>query len=92
MTNFDTTAIPSNTNDRKKIKDAIFEGATLMEKQKYVGESIKDIIDMLHEEYEMPKTLVRKAMRTCHKDNYSEEVAQSAAFEVFYENIMDVEE
>ena len=48
---------------------------------------VKEILDRMQEEFEIPKKLGRKLARTYHKRNFDEEVAQQNDFADAYESI-----
>lgn len=86
MTNIDFTQL--NAVDRKKVKEAIEEGAGLMRIQKDKGEQIKDIIDMMTE-FGISKKLGRQAITIHHKDNYAETTQANAVLELLMETVFD---
>ena len=83
--------IVTNTADKKKIKDALFEISNCMTRIDAEKELIKDIINDLSDNFELPKKTVRKIAKAYHKQNFTQEVADSEEFQELYESILDVE-
>ncbi len=78
----------SNPEDRKKLLDVLREcsaSMTRMEGEKdYIKESLNDICKNL----QLPKRLVARMVKVYHKQNYDEEVAVHEQFETLYETIV----
>jgi hypothetical protein len=78
----------SNPEDRKKLLDVLREcsaSMTRMEGEKdYIKESVNDICKNL----QLPKRLVARMVKVYHKQNYDEEVAVHEQFETLYETIV----
>lgn len=87
MSDIDTSFVPTDPEDKKRIKDAIIEASGLKQIQKDKTDQIKDIVDFIHSEYGIPKKIIRKMIVTFHKQTYIEETTQSTIFEVLYENV-----
>ena len=81
--------IPSSPADRKKIQDALKEGANCLQRQKDEGQSFKDISDMLKEEYTMPTKLTRKIAQAMLKHNFAEVQVDYENFEAAYEILVE---
>lgn len=81
--------IPSNPADRKRIKDALHEIVGcyqfIDDKKSY----IKDVLDTLKENYDIPKKIATKMARTMHKHNYQDVSNESTTFELLYETIVN---
>jgi hypothetical protein len=77
-----------NPEDRKKLLDVLREcsaSMTRMEGEKdYIKESLNDICKNL----QLPKRLVARMVKVYHKQNYDEEVAVHEQFETLYETIV----
>ena len=82
--------IVTNPTDKKKIKDALFEISNCMTRVDAEKELIKDIINDLADNFELPKKTVRKIAKAYHKQNFTQEVADSEEFQELYESILDV--
>jgi polyhydroxyalkanoate synthesis regulator phasin len=50
---------------------------------------VKEILDRMQEEFEIPKKMGRKIARIYHKRNYEEEVAQQNDLQETYESIVN---
>ena len=81
----------TNPADKKKIKDALFEISNCMTRIAAEKELIKDIVNDLSENFELPKKQVNKIAKVYHKSNYSQQVADSDEFQTMYESLFEVE-
>ena len=81
----------TNPVDKKKIKDALFEISGSLTRIEAERELIKDIINDLADNFEMNKKTVRKIAKAYHKQNFTQEVADSEEFQELYQSILDVE-
>lgn len=81
----------TNPADKKRIKDALFEISGSLTRMDAERELIKDIINDLADNFEMNKKTVRKIARAYHKQNFTQEVADSEEFQELYQSILDVE-
>lgn len=80
---------PSSPQDRKSIKDAIYEMAGALQFIDDKREYIKDVSEMLHEKYALPKKISAKLARTVHKDNFSEISEEGSTLEAVYEGLFE---
>ena len=81
----------TNPADKKKIKDALFEISGSLTRIEAERELIKDIINDLADNFEMNKKTVRKIAKAYHKQNFTQEVADSEEFQELYQSILDSE-
>ena len=81
----------SNPSDKKKIKDALYEISGSFTRIEAERELIKDIINDLADNFEMNKKTVRKIAKAYHKQNFTQEVADSEEFQELYQSILDSE-
>ena len=79
--------IPSSPEDRKRIKAALQEMSDCMTRIEAERDLIKNIIENVHEEFELSKKTFRRMAKVYHRQNFSKEVAEHEEFEVLYENI-----
>lgn len=79
--------IPSNPEDRRKIKNALVEISDALTRISAERDLIKDIVVMLSEDYELPKKHVNKMARVYHKQSFDTEVAEQDDFQTLYETI-----
>jgi lysyl-tRNA synthetase class I len=89
-TNIDASYIlPSNPEDRKKIKSQLQEIAAALhwidDKKSY----IKDVTDDLHAKFKIPKKMSSKLAKTLHKHDYDKQAEESDLFKLFYEEVID---
>lgn len=81
--------IPSSPNDRKKLQDAIAEGANCLQRMEDERQSIKDIADRFKEELQFDPKLYRKLIKAKHKRNFAEEQTAYEDFEAAYEILIE---
>jgi hypothetical protein len=79
--------IPSNPADQKKILDFLQEVSNSFTRIQAEKDYIKEAVDVIVEEYELPKKYVNKMARVFHKNTFQNEVAESENFQLLYENI-----
>lgn len=77
--------LPSTPNDRKRIKDALYEMAGALQfiedKRLFIG----DVASMLNEEFSIPKKISNKLAKTLHKNNYSDVTSEADNFASIFE-------
>lgn len=80
----------SSPADRKKIRDALQEISNCMVRVEAERDLIKDIKATLHEEFKevLTKKQIGKMARVYHKQNFSQEQAESEQFEQLYEEVV----
>lgn len=81
----------SNPTDKKKIKDSLFEISGSYARIEAERELIKDIINDLADNFELPKKTVNKIARAYHKNNFNQAVSENEEFQELYESILDTE-
>lgn len=80
--------VPSNPSDIKKIHDAVNEGVDCLTRIASEREALKDIIDMIVEDYEIPKKHVAKMIRSKFKDDFKKQQEELQEFEELWQKIM----
>lgn len=83
--------LPSNPQDRKKIKDAIYEMQAALQFIDDKREFIKDVANMLKEKYEIPVKISTKLAKTLHKDNYDDVTQEVDSFTSLFETLFNNE-
>lgn len=81
----------TNPVDKKKVKDALFEISGSYARIEAERELIKDIINDLADNFELPKKTISKIAKAYHKNTITKEVADSEEFQELYKSILDVE-
>lgn len=81
--------VPSSQADRKKIKDALHEISGHYQFIDDRKEAVKDIINGLHDDFNIPKKIIAKLAKTLYKHNYTDVSQESTIFECFYESIVE---
>ena len=73
--------------DRAKVLGCLQEVSNSLTRVEAERDLIKEILQKMQDECEIPKKLGRKLARTYHKRNYEEEVAEQSDFQTIYENV-----
>jgi Transcriptional regulator DsbA len=73
--------------DKAKILGCLQEISNSLTRIEAERDLIKEILQKMQDECEIPKKLGRKLAKTYHKRNYEEEVAEQADFQTIYENV-----
>jgi hypothetical protein len=73
--------------DKEKILGCLQEISNSFTRIEAERDLIKDILQRMQDEFELPKKLSRKLAKTYHKRNFEEEVASQNDFVEIYENV-----
>jgi hypothetical protein len=73
--------------DKAKILGMLQEISNSLTRVEAERDLIKEILDRLQDECEIPKKLSRKLAKVYHKSNFEEEVAQQNDFVDMYEQV-----
>jgi hypothetical protein len=73
--------------DKAKVLGCLQEISNSLTRVEAERDLIKEILQKLQDECEIPKKLGRKLAKTYHKRNYEEEVAEQSDFQTIYENV-----
>ena len=73
--------------DKAKVLGCLQEISNSLTRVEAERDLIKEVLQKLQDECEIPKRLGRKLAKTYHKRNYEEEVAEQADFQTIYENV-----
>ncbi len=84
----DGSIIPSNPKDQEAILDAIKEADEALTKAEIQKDAVAAIVDEIHEKYEINKGIIRKMIRTYHKQNFNKVEQESEDFITAYETIV----
>lgn len=80
-------AIPSSEEDRRKINAAVTEAVDSLVRISAERELIKEIVADVSKKYNIPRKFVNRLIRTQHKANFNEQVAEAETFEILYETV-----
>lgn len=80
--------IPSSPADRQKLKMMINEITHCMSRMDLEKGSKTDIVNKIHEEFDLPKKFINKLANTMYKHNYDDLQAENSDFELLYETII----
>ena len=81
--------IPTNQEERKKLKAMIVEMTNVLSRIQNEREHMKDICSVASEEFGIEKKIINKLARTMFKNNYANLHAENEHFEFLYESIVD---
>lgn len=81
--------LPSNPEDRKKIKALLQEISAQLQMIDDRKEAIKGVIDALHADFKIPKKISSKLARTLYKHDYDKVKEESDLIALFYEELVD---
>jgi hypothetical protein len=70
------------------LKGGMKELSDVFTMQEAQRDTVKEIINRVHEELKIPKKIIRKMANTWHKSNYNEVVAEQQEFEALYESVI----
>lgn len=77
----------SNPADRKAIHDALREISNSMTRIEAERDLIKDTLNMLKDNHELPTKYTRKLAKIYHKQNFNEVKSEQADIEELYEKV-----
>jgi siroheme synthase (precorrin-2 oxidase/ferrochelatase) len=87
MTN---VTLPSSPEDRKKIRQALQEISDSLTRIEAERDLIKDILQTVEDNFELPKKYTRKVAKIYHKQNINEVKAENEELETIYETVTGV--
>jgi len=73
--------------DKAKVLGCLQEISNSLTRIESERDLVKEIVQKMQDECEIPKKLGRKLARVYHKRNYEEEVAEQSDFQTIYENV-----
>ena len=78
----------SNPADREKLFKVIQECSNSMTRVDGEKDFVKESIDAIAKDLQLPKKLVARLVKVYHKQNYDEEVSTHEQFEQIYETVV----
>ena len=82
-------SVPSNKDDRRKLKAMIVEMTNALLRVDSERELLKEISSAASEEFGIQKKLINKLARTLYKNNYADLQTENEHFEFLYESLVD---
>lgn len=82
-----SVALPSSPADRQKLKTMISEATYCLQRADDEKAALKDIIDVINQDYNISKKHARRLINTLYRQNYDDAVAESGEFEFLYEGL-----
>ena len=79
--------IPTNPKDIEKIRKMMKEISNSMARIESERSLIKETVDAVCDEFELPKKAFRKMARVYHKQNFNDEIAAQEEFAALYEGV-----
>jgi len=73
--------------DKAKVLGCLQEISNSLTRIEAERDLIKEILEKMQDECEIPKKLSRKLAKVYHMRNYEEEVAEQSDFQTIYENV-----
>jgi hypothetical protein len=73
--------------DKAKVLGCLQEISNSLTRAEAERDFIKEVLQRMQDEFELPKKLSRKLAKTYHKRNFDEEVAQQNDFVDVYETV-----
>jgi len=78
----------SNPADRDKLFKVVQECSNSMTRMDGEKDFVKESIDAISKDLQLPKKLVARMVKVYHKQNYDEEIATHEQFEQIYETVV----
>lgn len=82
--------MPSNKEDLKKIDTALQQMSDAKTRIEAEQDHIKEIVQVIHEDFQLEKRLIRQLAKVWHMRNYAEEVTQQEEFQEAYEALTGI--
>jgi len=79
--------IPSSSEDRKKIKQALQEISDSLSRMEAERDLIKDILQTVEDNYKIKKKYTRKLAKVYHKQNFTQVQQDQQDLEILYESV-----
>ncbi len=79
--------IPNNPADQKKINDVLEYISNIKHGIAVKNLEIKENVEAIVKEYNIPKNLVNRMVKTYHKESFQKDSAIDEVFSVLYETI-----
>lgn len=79
--------VPTSPADRKAIKDALQEISNSLTRIEAERDLIKDVLQTVQDNQNIPKKYVRKLAKIYHKQNYTEVQQEQEDIETLYETV-----
>jgi len=73
--------------DKAKVLGCLQEISNSLTRIEAERDLIKEILEKMQDECELPKKLSRKLAKVYHKRNYEEEIAEQSDFQTVYESV-----
>ena len=78
----------SNPADRDKLLNVVRECSGSMTRMEGEKDFVRESINNISKELDLPKRLVQRMVKVYHKQNYDEEVAVHEQFETLYQSVV----
>jgi|15BtaG_2_1085339.scaffolds.fasta_scaffold32225_2 uncharacterized protein YutE (UPF0331/DUF86 family) len=84
-------ALPNDPNTLKSINSALQEISNSKTRIEAEKDCIKDIVQKLHEEHQIPKRLINRLAKVWHLRNFVEEITADEEFQEAWEQIANTD-
>lgn len=88
VVNTNVAKIPQDPAERKKVMDKLVEISASLTRIEAERDLIKEILQKMEDDHQIPKKPGRKLARIYHKQNYTEIQAEQDELESLYETIV----
>lgn len=90
-TQIEQATLPSVPADRTKLKGMIEEAAVCLQRMDDQREAMKDIFDLIKEDFAIAPKYSRKMAKTFYKNTYKDLQIEMDEFSLLYESVIGVE-
>lgn len=80
--------LPTNPADIAKIKNAVKEASDSLLRIDAEKDHIKSIIEVVVDDYGLPKSFVNRMVKTYHKSSYDKDTQDNDDFRALYETVI----
>jgi uncharacterized protein YwgA len=79
--------VPTDAKQLKQIKKMVQEGCDCLLRIDAEREALKDIIEAINEEFEIPKQYLSRLIKHKHKEDFDKKSTEHSDFETLYEAV-----
>jgi hypothetical protein len=90
MTQVNTIFGDFKEDDLKIIRDSLQEISIHLQKIEGETLAIKDIVDVVYDQYKIPKKIVKRLAKVHHKNSFNQQVVEDKEFEALYIGVTEV--
>ena len=83
-----TVVVPTDPKQLKQIQKMVGEGTDCLLRIDAEREALKDIVEAIKEEFELPKSYISQMIKHKHKSDFDKKSTEFDDFTVLYEAVM----